>query len=679
MLPDLTRAPSGPQLSSDAFFGDSAGNIWVHSHSSGDSYTYRMPNTVEVLEVAHGDVWSGFASPNGATYLASSTKWPLWRFFEGKFEVLPLITDTSAAVLHGIGGKDPDADRLALVTCPDHRRGAKCELSYGAPSAMKKVALGVVGTPAGVTFGDGEDEIWVGLQAFNSKSQPALLRVSGGRVEHVSLPSKAGKSADVCGLARTAQGDLLVMLGDRVKEDAPAKPWLRRRNGRWEELPVKGKLVGWLGRFDCLAHRGKVYIPSERGVFSYDGKALQKESKFNAISLWPCGEHIVARGWRDGVSAHEILRDGVWQPFSVPEPDVVFGGFGKVVYLTKRNKLPLRRVRLPLPKPRSAPIRPSKGIEYATFLQELSKRKGAKKRSRAIDLAARVAGDIGHAISPELEQYLAVVSSHRLGESGLWFHLDPEGDGFIDTSGSPERFVDTTFQYGENAQVLLTDTLSIGQDGSGNAYCVELAPKSSRVYFFDHDTNMLEPLADSLSTFAELNDIFQSWSDLEEAEGVDIEDYDAKSPAFQAIRARAKALAGRVHACGDYTDTLDVLAGKKLRLRERDTTLKLSEARHWLSLTFLIERASRSRAVKAGGKVRGLEVPGTASTTIYWLLHHFLLGNEAELGELIKKQNGSKVSASVKKTIELVQAASGKQKAKSKLAWFAGLRGAVEP
>ena len=76
-------------------------------------------------------------------------------------------------------------------------------------------------------------------------------------------------------------------------------------------------------------------------------------------------------------------------------------------------------------------------------------------------------------------------------------------------------------------------------------------------------------------------------------------DYDPKAPAFKAIRSRAEALVGRVHACGDYEDTLPVLAGVKVNLREKDPIAKLGATREWLARSLFIGMLSRSEAQRA--------------------------------------------------------------------------------
>jgi hypothetical protein len=211
---------------------------------------------------------------------------------------------------------------------------------------MTSTTLGIVGEPAGVSFGADDREIWAGIRSY-AGGEPSLLRVVEGDVERVPLPAKAGAQCDVNGVARTIAGELLVMIGVRARE-SPARPWLRRSDGTWRELASPLPLVGWVSQFALLPHGAKVYVPTQRGVLSYDGKALRRESSFQAISLWSCSDDtIVARGFKGGQAAHQIARgDGRWTPFAVPAPDVVAGGKGKSVYLTGRNALPVRRVRI---------------------------------------------------------------------------------------------------------------------------------------------------------------------------------------------------------------------------------------------------------------------------------------------------------------------------------------------
>jgi hypothetical protein len=178
-------------------------------------------------------------------------------------------------------------------------------------------------------------------------------------------------------------------------------------------------------------------------------------------------------------------------------------------------------------------------------------------------------------------------------------------------------------------------------------------------------------LADSLETFAELNDVMQSWSDLEDAEGFAIDDYDAKSPAVQAVRARAKALVGRVHACGDYGDTLDALVGKKVRLRASNPIVKLSARRQWLASWFLIEEGSREEAERKLRAETRADEKGLPSTQICRLLGQFLLGDEAlesSLAQATRHRAGL-----VRAVADLVTKARQPARAKSRVRWFAGL------
>ncbi len=107
-------------------------------------------------------------------------------------------------------------------------------------------------------------------------------------------------------------------------------------------------------------------------------------------------------------------------------------------------------------------------------------------------------------------------------------------------------------------------------------------------------------------------------------EGVEIDDYDAQSPAFEAIRARATALIGRINACGDYDDTMRVLAGERLRALDASTTSDLGLERRWLAVTFLLDHAVREEAT------RGSRGPtDRPSTLVYELLRRFLLGDDS--------------------------------------------------
>lgn len=520
-LSDSTRAPKGPQLDSDAVFGDSAGGIWVHSNDLGNGYTYRMPNTLEVLQVECGDVLAGWSSSSGATYLATTAKHPLLRFFEGNFAHLPLETPTDSAVLVGRPGATPDQDRLLLLTRAsddededeDEERAA--ELWLGTPTHMKRTALEIVGSPVGAAFGAG-DEVWVGLGS-HAGGAPSLLRVSPQGIERIALPKAAGASANVNGLACTPAGHLLVMIGHRTKEDAPAQPWLRRSDGRWTSVSAPKPLVGWLSGFGLLNHGSKIYVPTLKGVFSYEAeaRALVRESQFEATSLWRCGDALVARGYRRDEHAHEILIDGQWLPLSVPEPDGVSGARGKQVYVGSKTALPVRRVRLAAPvvsgraTATKVKVTAPRKFAFEAFLENLATHAEAKKRKKPLDLAARVEADRGLPISKELRAYLTLLGSHALDFFvGQWLSADPNDELFLDTS-SLDRFV-IALQDSANVCALVTDLLPIGADISGNRYCVELAKTRSRVFVLDHELDEFTLVSDSLSTFSELNELGKS-------------------------------------------------------------------------------------------------------------------------------------------------------------------------
>lgn len=669
---DFEAAPSGAQLSTDAIFGDSAGNVWVHCSDAGDHVAYRMPETTEVLELSHGNVRDGFTDANGVAILATTARHPLLRCADGKFEVLPLRIDGSprSARIASRG------DRLAVLVGFSHVGEEKrsAELWVGPPEAMRPVAIDVAGEAIGVAFGEEDDEIWAAVQGRRwAGFAPTLLRVTEGKPAKVGLPSD---DLDIQGLARTPRGDLLVMLAKAGGDDGPATVWLHDKDGAWKALG-SDPLVGWVGTFALRAHGDKVYIPTQHGVFAYANGKLVKESAFYAVSLWPCGERIVARGYRQGSASHDVSAgDGTWRPFAVPEPDVVFGGKGKVKTFGGKKIVPVRRVRLPIPK--APPAKPqvsttSNAFAFDAWLRDLAKRPGAKPRKKSIDVVARVEADIGGPIAVDLRRYLEVVGRFDLGEvaTGLWFHMNATDDDFLDTS-SVERFVTTGLRFHANALGVVTDTLNVGGDGSGNAYCLELGPDRSRVFLFDHDTGRLEPLADSLTTFAELTDVMQRWIDLEEAEGIDIDDFDAKAPSFVAIRERVRALAGRVNPAGDFQDTLPVLAGKKLSYQEKSETLALSDGRAWIGDAFLLERGSIVAATKAAKAERARKTSDRPSRHVYALLHHFLLGETAELGRALEAA-ASHPARVVRVTADAVRAVKTKE-----AKWLAAVRAATD-
>jgi hypothetical protein len=493
------------------------------------------------------------------------------------------------------------------------------------------------------------------------------------------LPKAAGASCDVNGLARTADGQLLLMLGDRRKSKQPAQPWLRARDGRWRQVSAPSRLYGWLDNFALIDCGAKVYVPTLHGVWSFDGKRFVSESTLHTSSLWRCGDTLVARGYVRGQHAYEILRDGKWQPFAVPEPDVVPGGLGKQVYLDGKNVLPVRRVRLPAPPPRRRPA-PAPAAKVAArtfsfnrFLRTLTEHPAAKKRDEPLDLVSRVKADRGLPLAADVRAYLTALGSHAFEHSvGQWLHPDPNDVLFLDTS-SLDRFVEGGLKYPGNAAGLLMDLLPIGCDVSGNCYCVELAKDRSRVFILPHELDELSLVADSLTTFAELNDLEQAWLELADAEGMDWDDHDRDTPAFKALQTRAKALEGRVNAVFDYVATLEMLLGKKPRLRGASTTVVGAKWRLGLVTELSIDRASRD-TLQRGLRAERSKLPKASappSAFIYRLLCHALLGNEVVVEQLLEGA-AKQPSNAVRRACELVTVARRAKPSKAGR-WFKAL------
>ncbi len=115
---------------------------------------------------------------------------------------------------------------------------------------------------------------------------------------------------------------------------------------------------------------------------------------------------------------------------------------------------------------------------------------------------------------------------------------------------------------------------------------MQRAKTLSEIFIHDPGAGQFSFLASSLTAFVELNDLFARWDDLCEAEDVDPDpevmdegDIDFYKPAFGALRARAKALKGRVSLVtgSDFDETVCALAGATLRAKSASDVASLYE------------------------------------------------------------------------------------------------------
>jgi hypothetical protein len=182
------------------------------------------------------------------------------------------------------------------------------------------------------------------------------VRIDGTKVETIPIPN----DLNAVGMHWLDSKRCLVLL---AKGWSPAKVAIF--SGASFKTIASPKLESWVGRLRCRAWRNAIYVPTTKGVYAFDGKRFEKTSDFKAVSLWPVGDALVCRGYRDGSPAHEILRDGKWEDFHVPEPGVVSGGHGKVVWLGPREKVPVAKVRIVRAPAPPAPRRPASPSEMA--------------------------------------------------------------------------------------------------------------------------------------------------------------------------------------------------------------------------------------------------------------------------------------------------------------------------
>jgi hypothetical protein len=126
-----------------------------------------------------------------------------------------------------------------------------------------------------------------------------------------------------------------------------------------------------------------------------------------------------------------------------------------------------------------------------------------------------------------------------------------------------------------------------------------------------------------------------------------------------------------VNGVGDYAETIDVLAGSKLRVRGAATKLAHAQEREWLIRGLSIGAVSRrmlERAARAD-RARG---DRSASTLVYRLLCGTLRGDAAGIAPLLDEASKHPANV-VRRTGALVTAARSGARSSSGAKWLTGL------
>ncbi len=218
-----------------------------------------------------------------------------------------------------------------------------------------------------------------------------------------------------------------------------------------------------------------------------------------------------------------------------------------------------------------------------------------------------------------------------------------------------------------------TGTLWIGNDGGGQDYMVEVAPRSSAVYLFGPGVGELKYLADSLDAFMTLNELLESWSAYEKAHDLDwgeIEDgaIDPETLDIPQIRAGMRRLAERVRLTGfdrsdmasDFDEILPGLTGVRPRAKPASPLVSNLHVRsYWAQMNlrigpgYLVEQT-----FGVNGRRRAPRMPPRSDVPadqVYRLWHAFFTADDAVLDRVARECASSK-AALARRTAELLLA-----------------------
>lgn len=590
------------------------------------------------------DAW---ASTNGRTYLCAWRKDPLFCTEDGKWKLVD--TNVPSSLGHdritrvvGFSGPSPETDELYCLADPYTANPVKqCTLLWRRGGTWREVAV-PVGRPWELAAGNhGEVYLSVG------REQPSLVSVRDGEVTEIQPPAAAKdhRAVGVCAI-----GDDLLVCYSAVGSET-AVPWLLRA-GDWQQLSRDAPLKGWAsGYIDSVVWQGACYLATDGGLFRLgaDDRVIL-EYAFVARRLWPIGDALVCNGFAHGTYAHAINRGAGWEPLFIPDPDVVFGGFGKWVWLPPKRKVAHRRVRMLRPKP-SAAVAEAPTVD--AYCERWLKQRVFDGRSDARPAALQVASDlsehIGTALSPQLGRYLDLYSqfepSQRFGELGIW---GPDYFAPPAREPTPELLAEAVFYQQPTTIAALTGTIYIGADHGGQVYFVEAAPESSEVFIYDPGQGSLSFLADSLDSFMFLNDLAEQWTaharaidvDFEDVEGGDV---DLTVPEIRAITAGLRSLDTRVNldedaeVSSEFHELLPELTKVRPVSQPKSVVPRLFERARWLIMALgeIYLELDEALGYDFEKDMADSALNGLPASKVYWLWHLYLF-DDVRLSDFAK-------------------------------------------
>jgi hypothetical protein len=284
---------------------------------------------------------------------------------------------------------------------------------------------------------------------------------------------------------------------------------------------------------------------------------------------------------------------------------------------------------------------------------------------------------------------LELLGSHTLASVGLWRIWNPP-EGFVPPLGDDPRGIRAVYEEPALMIAAFTGSVALGTDGSGQSYFADHAPKRSDVFIYGPGVGELKFLADSLTSFAQLNDVVERWTVLAAALGWDDDDLeegalDEKAPDFVALRQLAGALRGKVHLPGmdhsdmesEFDELVHHLAGAKFT-RRTDSVVPALYARAYWILALLSRDSFLGEQAVVIDRTRERVDPfvDRAASRIYWLWHDFMFDHTDALASAI--DGGSRDRSSlVKRTSALMSDLIGDVRLAPELERFRKLRAKV--
>jgi len=635
------RRKAWRELDTNVVIGSSEATAFALGGNELDAIALVSPQEVSYLGFQHAyDAWT---SANGTVYVCTWRKDPVFSLVDGAWThvevALPQPSEQRRVIrVAGISGPSPADDELYCLTDP-RGRDPQCTLLWRRDGRWREVELPAGSGWALANGNDGEVLVSVG------SGTPALLSVAGGVATAIPLPSAAAGLCAV-GVCATADGSLLACF---AASESEAQAW-RLRDGSWTPVASDAPLIGWgSGAIDCVTWNGVTYLATNTGVFELtNAGVLELRYPFTARRLWPIGDAIVVVGFRDGPYAHGICRgSGDWQDLHVPEPDFVYGGLGKSVWLpAPRRKVRRKRVRMK--KPKAATPTPAASVtDYcARWLEQRMFSAHGHTPPAPTTAADDLRSHFGGEVAPQLRRCLDLFAGGdepvHFGELGTW----PASNFALPSAEpTPSELARHVFFQQPTTIAALTGTVFIGADHGGQVYFVQVAGDSSEVFIYDPGQGALQFLADSLDSFMFLNDLSQQWRDYGRVHDVDFEDVengdvDTTAPEIQRITTGLTSLKSRVNldedadVASEFHEQLPALTGVRPVVSSTTGVEQVFDSARWLVMALggiYIELDDATQRVFQD-EIDDPTLGTRPATKVYWLWHLFLF-DDARLVE----------------------------------------------